>query len=286
MVTTLLVVFASVLIFQPLRELIQLWLDRYFFRGQYYYQKTISDLSEDNLKLYHSLIQTDKLAALGTIAAGMAHEIKNPLAAIKGLTQILPENLFDQDFIKKYQTIVPRQLDRINQIVEDLLDFGHPKELVIKKVEVVRVLDEVLRLVENQCRQADVVIVKKFAPVPPVLADQEKLAQAFMNIILNAVQLMPTGGALTVAVYESTIQADLTPVPRVVVEIVDTGSGIPAEKLPKIFDPFYTTKETGSGMGLAVTYRIIQEHKGSLDVMSEIGRGTTFKISLKQENDI
>ena len=267
------VVFTSVLVFQPLRDRVQQTVDRLFFRGSYYYQKTINDLSAENLKLYRSLLQADKLAALGTIAAGMAHEIKNPLASIKGLTQVLPENLEDAEFIRKYYEIVPRQLDRINRIVEDLLDFGHPKKLAVEEVDVAKALEETLRLVENQCRKSNIEIEKKLYSIPPILADTEKLSQAFINIILNAMQAMPKGGTLK-------LKAQCPSPQNVIIEISDTGKGIPEDKIHNIFDPFFTTKETGSGMGLAVTYRIIREHDGEIEVESKVGEGTTFKICL------
>jgi signal transduction histidine kinase len=203
----------------------------------------------------------------------MAHEIKNPLASIKGLTQVLPENLDDQDFIKKYSEIVPRQLDRINRIVEDLLDFGQPAGLVMGEVDVAKELDGVLRLVENQCRKSDIEIIRDFQPLPPVIGNTEKLAQVFMNVILNAMQAMPNGGKLSIGSRVASHES-------IVIEIADTGEGIPADKLPNIFDPFYTTKESGTGMGLAVTHSIIKEHQGSIEAESKVGEGTTFKICL------
>ena len=269
---TIVVVFVSVLVFQPLRDKIQALFDRLFFKGDYYYQKTISDLSTENVKLYRSLLQADKLSALGTIAAGMAHEIKNPLASIKGLTQVLPENLADPEFIKKYSEIVPRQLDRINRIVEDLLAFGQPGKLKRESVDLAFELNEVLRLVENQCQKSGIEIVRNFSASGPVSGSSAKLAQAFMNIILNAIQSMPQGGVLKLITYDLGLMT--------VIEISDTGAGIPADKLPNIFDPFFTTKESGTGMGLAVTHRIVKEHDGEIEVESEVGKGTTFKIRL------
>lgn len=271
--TIFMVVFISVLVFQPLREIIQQWVDRLFFKGKYYYQKAISDLSAENVKLYRGLLQADKLAALGTIAAGMAHEIKNPLASIKGLTQVLPENLGDNEFIRKYSEIVPRQLDRINRIVEDLLDFGHPRELPVGEVKIDKALEEVLRLVENQCRKSNTEIIREIRSVPVISGNAERILQAFMNLILNAIQAMPNGGKMLVA--SKLLSGD-----RIEIEISDSGKGIPEDNLPNIFDPFYTTKGTGSGMGLAVAYRIIKEHGGEIDVDSELGAGTTFKICL------
>lgn len=268
----LVVVFISVIVFQPLKDRVQAWVDRLFARGSYYYQQLVNDLSAENIKLYRGLIQADKMGAIGVVAAGMAHEIKNPLASIKGLTQVLPENLDDREFIAKYVEIVPRQLDRINRIVEDLLAFGRPKELVVRPVDPAKVVTDVLRLVEGQCRQAGIMVVTDGQPTPVVNADPERLAQVFMNIILNAVQAMRGGGELKVRISQQD--------KAVQIEISDTGEGIAAEKLPNIFDPFYTTKERGSGLGLAVTYRIVKEHGGEITAESQAGKGTIFKIWL------
>ncbi|MBN3032984.1 MAG: hypothetical protein JW873_02705 [Candidatus Saganbacteria bacterium] len=269
---TLVVVFISVLVFQPLRDRIQALVDRLFFKGDFYYRQTISDLSAENVKLYRGLLQADKLSALGTLAAGMAHEIKNPLAAIKGLTQVLPENLEDKAFLAKYSEIVPRQLDRINRIVEDLLAFGRPVDPVRQDADLLRELGGVVKLLEHQCRKTGIELVTDFTASAPVRGNPAKLAQAFMNIMLNAIQAMPQGGLLKLKTYNLSLIT--------VVEISDTGAGIPAEKLPNIFDPFYTTREDGTGMGLAVTRRIIEECGGTIAVESAAGKGTTFKLCL------
>ncbi len=271
-VVVLSVVFLSVLVFQPIRDRVQGVVDRLFFRGNYLYEQRINVLSRENFRLYQGLQQADKLSALGTIAAGMAHEIKNPLASIKGLTQVLPENLDDPQFISKYSEIVPRQLDRIDRIVRDLLDFGQPDKLALERVDLAGELEAVLRLVGNQCRQGNIAVVRELEGTAPVNGNPAKLSQAFLNIVLNAIQAMPEGGVLTLRTYDLPLTA--------VIEISDTGQGIPAEKLPKIFDPFYTTKEQGTGLGLAVTHRIVKEHAGVIEVASEPGRGTTFKLCL------
>ena len=271
--TVILVVFASVVVFQPLRELVQSWVDRLFFRGNYRLKNEIRELANENSKLYHGLLQADKLAALGTLAAGMAHEIKNPLAAIKGLTQILPENCADPQFMQKYHEIVPRQLDRINKIVNDLLDYGQPNKLALSKVNLGDLLKDVLSLVENQCHKSGIEIINELEPLPPLVADQAKLHQLFLNLVLNAIQAMPQGGALTLSCANSSEK-------EICLILADTGQGIPAEKLQKIFDPFYTTKETGVGLGLAVVQRIIKEHGGFIEVASQPGKGTKFKICL------
>ncbi|OGC10916.1 hypothetical protein A3K48_00005 [candidate division WOR-1 bacterium RIFOXYA12_FULL_52_29] len=256
------IVFASVIIFQPLRDLVQKFIDRLFFRGEYYYIKKINDLSAEN----------DKLAALGTMAAGMAHEIKNPLAAIKGLTQVLPENLSDRRFIADYSEIVPRQLDRINKIVDDLLAFGRPGKMVFRGTGLGRLINGTLKLLARECQNQRIKIELEPLPDLTVDLDAERFGQAFLNICLNAIQAMPDGGTLKINLMVAGEKA--------VIEIADTGIGIPADKLALIFDPFFTTKGRGTGLGLAVTYRIVQEHGGEIGVTSRPGEGTTFKICL------
>jgi len=226
----------------------------------------------ENSALYEELSQADKLSALGVITAGMAHEIKNPLASIKGLTQVLPENLSDSEFLKTYLEIVPRQLDRINNILSDLITFGRPAKLVFAPVNVHLILEKILKLLENACQEVKIQVIKEYGILPEIQADQEKLTQAFLNVVLNALEAMPEGGKLKIKTFSLNSQA--------VVEIADTGVGIPEENLRNIFDPFYSTKGKGSGLGLSTTYRIIKEHQGSIEVKSKVGEGATFSIYL------
>jgi signal transduction histidine kinase len=273
--TMLLVVFASVLVFQPLRDRIQRTVDRLFFRGEYRYQQTINDLSVENRRLFQELLQADKLAALGTLSAGMAHEIKNPLASIKGMTQVLEENIQDADFLKKYYAVVERQIERINSIVDQLLKFGRPQRLLIKEIDLARVTDEVLNLLENQLKKAGITVDKMIVPCV-VQADGEQLAQVFTNLLLNAVQ----AEAAEIKIRIQGARHDK--VEGVSIEIEDTGKGIAPDKLGKIFDPFFTTREEGTGMGLAVTYQIVKGHGGRIEAISPAarGKGTRFMLWL------
>jgi signal transduction histidine kinase len=270
--TTVIMVFGAVMIFEPLHKRVQDVVDRLFFRGSYYYQKTISDLSDENLKLYRGLLQSEKLAALGTMAACLAHEIKNPLASIKGMTQILPENLGDQEFIDKYADIVPRQLNRINSIIDTLLKIGKPQKFAVSNVNLNKIIDDLLKLVEGQCRKKNIKVASMVSEDLNLEGDAEQLMQAFMNLVLNAIDAMSEGGELKVSGLKH--KAGMT------IEISDTGVGIPQENIKRVFDPFFTTKESGAGLGLAITYRIIKEHSGEIEVESEEGKGSKFKIWL------
>ncbi len=231
-------------------------------------------LHKEILERERELARADKLAALGTVAAGMAHEIKNPLSVIKGMTQVLQENLKDENFTEKFSQIIPRQLDRINNIVENLLRFGKKHELKISDLNINQVLKETLLLVKEQCKKKNIKIIEEYEELPAIAGDPEQLSQAFLNLALNAIQAIAENGELKLKTKK--LKND-----EIFIEISDTGIGIPEESLGKIFDPFFTTKEKGAGLGLAVTYRIIKEHRGEIRVKSEVGRGTTFMITIQ-----
>jgi len=245
------------------------------------------------------LIASEKLAALGTMAAGMAHEIKNPLVAMRTFTQLLPLKWEDKEFRNKFTAIIPPEIDKINKIAENLLKFGRPSKPEFKNITIDAVLEEVLELLENQIKKNNVRVSTKFVKTPKISADPNQLSQAFLNIIMNAAQAMKDGGELIVKTdighviqlgkitKEGFISAKKLAdkpagekVPMVFIEITDTGPGIPEESMRNMFDPFFTTKESGTGMGLPITLRIIEDHKGSIKVRSQVGKGTTFIIML------
>jgi signal transduction histidine kinase len=243
------------------------------------------------------LISSEKLASLGTMAAGMAHEIKNPLVSLRTFTQLLPQRFEDEEFRKKFASVVPQEIDKINKIAESLLRFGRPHKPELTQINTNEILEEILALFDNEARKSNVRITTKLAEQPKITADAGQLSQAFVNIILNAIQAMPGGGELTVKTDVGEViklgpsseneEQEAKPVPVIFVEISDTGSGIPEENLKKIFDPFFTTKEVGgTGMGLPITLRIIEEHHGSIRVKSQVGKGTTFLITLPQAQEV
>lgn len=267
-----LVVFVSVIIFQPVKDKIQKGVDKLFYRGEYYYLKTINDLSEENKRLFRYLLRADKLAAMGTMAAGMAHEIKNPLAALKGMAQVLPDNLNDEEFIKDYSEMIPRQIDRINKIVEILLKAGKTAKLEIIQVEVNGIVNEVLNFHAKLLQKHAIAVERQLNGYFLAYADPDQLQQVIANLVLNAIQAMPSGGKVTLV---SGQEAE-----RVFLRVIDTGVGIPADKLENIFDPFFTMKEEGTGLGLFVAFRIMQEHGGTIEVSSQAGKGAKFTLWL------
>jgi two-component system NtrC family sensor kinase len=254
------------------------------------------------------LILSEKLASLGTMAAGMAHEIKNPLVSLRTFTQLLQQKWEDKEFREKFSTIIPHEIERINRIAESLLKFGRPMKPEMTKVDINSLLEEVLMLFESECKKSGVGVTKKMTELPEVAGDPGQLSQAFVNIIKNAIEAMQArGGELIVKTDVGEVvklgkirgrigtkkgeemvwgeEEELgRPIPVVFVEVTDTGEGIAEESLKSLFDPFFTTKTTGTGMGLPITLRIIEEHKGSIKVRSQAGKGTTFIITLPQKS--
>ncbi|MFH1387118.1 MAG: ATP-binding protein [bacterium] len=269
--------------------------------------KAFNRMTEELKNSQEKLILSEKLASLGTMAAGMAHEIKNPLVSVRTFTQLLQQKWEDKEFRDKFSAIVPHEIERINKIAESLLKFGRPMKPELTKVDVNALLDEVIMLFESECKKHNVVVTKKMAELPMISGDPGQISQAFVNIIKNGIESMDkSGGELLVrteageAVKMGRIQAregkqvgeefvwgeeeDLGHhIPVVMIEVTDTGEGISQEQIKNIFDPFFTTKETGTGMGLPITIRIIEEHKGSVRIKSQVGKGTSFILTLPQK---
>lgn len=228
------------------------------------------------VKLEETLQQSEKLSSIGLLAAGVAHEVNTPLTGVSSYTQMLlgmiPETDPKHALLQKMQ----RQTDRATNIVGNLLNFsrtGNSEEFT--DTDVNRLLNDTLQLLEPQLRKSSVEIVKDYAEsLPAITASGGKLQQVFTNLILNARDAMFQGGSITLRTY---VDGDDV----VMVEVSDTGEGIPAENLTKIFDPFFTTKGVGNGtgLGLAVTYGIVQEHAGSIEAVSEPNTGTTFRLT-------
>jgi signal transduction histidine kinase len=169
---------------------------------------------------------------------------------------------------------VPRQLDRINQLVERLNQFSKPPELKRSTTQINKLLDDILGLFESKCKKQKIEITKEMETLPTLSADPDQLSQVFVNLILNAIDAMPQGGTLKV-------KSSLFEKFKIAVEISDNGMGIPEEELSHIFDPFYTTKPEGTGLGLSIVNQIMQEHRGKIEVASKVGEGTAFKLVFK-----
>ncbi len=240
-------------------------------------------------RLEQNVQRADRLSSLGTLAAGMAHEIKNPLVSIKTFTQLLLSRYDDPDFRATFSEIVPHEVERIDSIVLRLLDFARPKPPRFEFHNLRTVVEDVLALVDNELRKGCVTVRKEFPEeYIEIRGDEQQLHQVFLNLVLNALDALreTEGGNLTVRVdYD---RAHLRPngqLPFQETDVVrvsfsDSGCGMSSENLQRIFTPFFTTKPNGSGLGLSVVHGIITEHGGEIDVDSVPGEGTTFTVTL------
>jgi PAS domain S-box-containing protein len=246
-------------------------------------------------ELEQRLRRADRLAAVGRMAATVAHEIKNPLVALKTFVDMVPRRAKDPAFIARFRDIVPKEVDRVNAIMEDLLDLSRPPRLSPRPLHVEEVIRRCIALHEHQAAERGITLVEELAPdLAQVRADPEYLLRALGNLTINAIQAMSAGGTLTVrsgnrepwqpTPTTKTLQGDLVAAnatqPFVWISVTDTGTGMTPEQLDSLFTPFFTTKEKGTGLGLALTHKIIEEHQGYLHVESQFGVGSTFTILL------
>jgi two-component system NtrC family sensor kinase len=219
------------------------------------------------------LIRTEKLASIGQLAAGVAHEINNPLGTILIYSHLIQKSLEPDDPKREDIALVISEANRAKDIVQGLLSFAREKKLRASEVNVNDILEEVLSLVVNQSLFHNIKIKKSFDQGPQtIVADETQLKQVFLNIILNAAQAMEGNGKLTISTIFDKKQ--------IKIKIADTGPGIPPEVMGKLFSPFFTTKEKGTGLGLAISYGIIERHQGKIDVETDLGKGSTFVITL------
>ena len=229
------------------------------------------------------LAETEKLAAVGQLAAGVMHEINNPLATILACSEALSLRSEDlgpgeRQAYAEYLKIIDTEVQRCRRIVESLLDFSRPKSGEKRLVDVNDVLEQTLFLLKHHARFKRLRVVREHTPaLPAVHADQERLIQGFMALMLNAMDAMNSRGTLTVRSRMNPERRD-----EILVEFIDTGTGIRQEDLPKIFEPFFTTKPQGrgTGLGLSICYGIVAEHRGRIEVESQVGVGSTFKVYL------
>jgi len=225
--------------------------------------------------LEEKLRQADRLAALGTISAGLAHEIKNPLSAIKTFVQLLPKKFDNLSFMEKFNTTVPREVDRINLLVEDLLELTRIRKRPWVHLDVNHLIADVIDLHGEEMEKKHIVFEDHLdKTIPPIQGDAEKLYRAFSNLVINSIQAMPDGGLLWI----SSDQEDSRPMIKITFR--DTGIGMDEETSKNLFNPFFTTKDKGVGLGLALTRKIIEDHRGTIEVMSTKGKGTTFVLRL------
>ncbi|NQT29011.1 MAG: GHKL domain-containing protein [Candidatus Saganbacteria bacterium] len=228
---------------------------------------------EEFKKAQETLVRSEKLAAIGTTTAGVAHELKNPLTYLSAVAQVLPKKWDDKEFRQSLNQMLPAEIQRMQLIIEGLLDYSRSRELALKPLNVSEVLDKAIALLAYEVRKFKIDVDTSYQHSKNANADSNRLMQVFMNLIANAVQAMEgNGGLLSIRTSDTDNQ--------VVICISDTGRGIPANKINRIFDSFFTTKDGGTGLGLSISKKIVEEHHGSISVESTEGRGTTFTVRL------
>jgi two-component system, NtrC family, sensor kinase len=228
----------------------------------------------DKIALQHQALQSEKLASIGLLSAGVAHEINTPLTGISSYVQLLQKKLLDSphsEILKK----IDNQTERVARIVKNLLNFArNPSDSAFHEVDLKENLQGIISLIDYKLKTMNIDLQLNIEPVKPIWAQGEQLQQVFINIILNAIDAMPDGGTLKIELFSKNKTA--------IIKITDTGTGIKEQYLPNIFDPFFTTKGVGkgTGLGLSISYAIIKEHEGQITVDSTPGKGSVFTINI------
>lgn len=232
-------------------------------------------------ELEERLSRSDRLVALGTVAAGVAHEIRNPLAGLRGAAQLLEGERDFPPAFKEYTSVIIKEVDRLAAIVETLLSFATPRALVLGPCNLHEILDSVLFLEQVPLRASGVTVQRHYDPqLPEILADASEIRQLFLNLIRNGVEAMPGGGELTLRTRYERSSPQCRGLSVAVTEIVDQGSGIDPAIERHLFTPFFTTKKCGTGLGLAICLRIVEDHGGALEATSQPAKGSSFRVLL------
>jgi len=241
--------------------------------------KDLTEIRELEIKTQ----RIEKLATVGNLAAGIAHEIRNPLSSIKGYVTYFGSLFEDNSENKQAANLMAEEVDRVNRVISELLEFARPSDLKFKKIIVRDLIDHSIRIVTHEAETAGIHITKNIKPdLPDLKADPDRLTQVLLNLYLNAIQAMAEGGNIIVQAEKKGSS--------IIINVSDTGAGIPVENLNHIFDPYFTTKNKGTGLGLAITHKIIENHNGFIQVESTENHGTTISMSLpitgEKENPI
>ena len=235
------------------------------------YMKNITDI----VKLEDQLLYQERLAGIGELAAGIAHEIRNPLGSITASSQFVLSKYKLPEPVRKYLKIILKNSENANRIIKDLLDFAKPRGISFKLGRIGEVIDSSCNLVKVRCVRQHVRLNRKWSRrIPQIPLDERQLEQAFLNFILNALDAMPNGGRLVINAHVD-FQTN-----EIVVSFLDTGCGISPESLNKLFTPFFSTKEEGVGLGLCLAHQVISYHKGKINIESKIGQGTEVIVRL------
>jgi two-component system sensor histidine kinase HydH len=222
--------------------------------------------------LQAEVTRQERLAAMGTLAAGVAHEIRNPLSSIKGFATYFRAKFEPGSRDRELAEVMIGEADRLNRVVSELLELTRPTELRLADTDPAELLTHALKLIEGDCRSRGISVRTGFAGAPRVSLDADRMLQALLNLLLNAVQAMPDGGVLTVSAQAVRDRLEL--------RVADTGRGIPRQDLERVFDPYFTTRNQGTGLGLATVRTIVEAHGGRVRIASEQGRGTEVTLDL------
>ena len=218
--------------------------------------------------------RSERLASLGRLAAGVAHEIRNPLSSIRGFAQFFQNRFKGQEKEQEYASVMVREVDRLNRVITELLDFARPKEPHRELHSAGEILEQTLKVLESELAKKNIAVEKKLeASLPRILVDRDQLSQALLNLLLNALESMEGAGKIRISMESGGAEV-------LAISISDTGRGIPKEDLERVFEPFFSTKRKGTGLGLAIVHQIVESHKGEIKVESRAGEGTTFRITL------
>jgi two-component system, NtrC family, sensor histidine kinase HydH len=240
-------------------------------------RRTAEQLAEANRHLQEAeeaVRRSDRLAALGQLTAGLAHELRNPLGTIKASAEVLGKNLPDNDLAREMAGYIASEVDRTNSLVTRFLQFARPLQVKVETADLISVLDRAADAVAREAPQ--VALYRNYSPdIPPFPLDAELMERVFFNLLLNAAQASPEGGAVTIKTRAAGGTAE--------VAVIDRGSGIDPAQMDSVFNPFFTTKPDGVGLGLAIVAKIVDEHGGKIAVESEPGKGSVFRVQLPME---
>jgi PAS domain S-box-containing protein len=241
----------------------------------------IQDLTEVK-RIERQLRRSQRLAALGTMAAGVAHEIRNPLGGIRGASQLLAREMKDNPRLHEFTEVIVQEVDRLDRTVEQLLGFARPTKSDMAPIHIEDVIERALVMVKPEIEKKRIHVEKDFPQgLRRIRASQSQMTQLFLNLFLNALQAMPEAGTLSITIREES-HAGGAEKTALIVTVTDTGHGMSRQTLEHLFMPFYTNRDSGTGLGLAIAHKIIEEHGGTIDAASKEGKGTTFTMSFPE----
>ena len=239
-------------------------------------RRELAALNRDLQNSFEQIKRADRLSAIGQLSASLAHEIRNPLASIDGATNLIESEQTSQDMRRASLAIIRKEVQRLNRLLTNLLDFARPRKPEFQSVHADRLLDGTIALVNHSAQQKGITLRKDVPPdVPPFQCDFEQMKQVVLNLAINAVQAMTSAGEIVLAArrHDSSV----------VIRVTDQGPGVRDEDLDKIFNPFFTTKDSGTGLGLSVVYQIVHQHGGEVTATRNPGGGMTFTLTLPAE---